>query len=171
MSYAIMIGLGATLGLAWVAWRAPARQVDLYIDGGLWVLLASLLGARLAFVIVNWVYFQNHWLEAPQVWLGGLSWPGALAGGLLSLVVFAWFNQVSLGEMADGLIYLALPVVMASWLGCWQAGCAYGRAVPQAWWTVPAMDEWGVQGVRWPVQLAGAFLALQAFFVLEWVRP
>jgi phosphatidylglycerol---prolipoprotein diacylglyceryl transferase len=171
MSYTIIIGLGAVVGLAWVAWRAPARQVDLSIDGGLWVLLGSLLGARLAFVIVNWAYFQNHWLEAPQVWLGGLSWPGALGGGLFSLAIFAWFNDVSLGEVADSLVYLALPLVVASWMGCWQSGCAYGRVAPQAWWALPAVDEWGVWLPRVPVQLGGALLAVLAFFVLEWIRP
>ena len=171
MSYAVIIGLGAVVGLAWTAWRAPARQADLYVDGGLWVLLGSLIGARLVFVIVNWAYFQYHWLETPQVWLGGLSWPGALGGGLFSLAMFAWFNRVSLGEIADGLVYLALPLVVASWLGCWQSGIAYGRVVSQAWWALPAVNEWGVWSLRWPVQLAGAFSAVLAFFVLEWVRP
>jgi phosphatidylglycerol:prolipoprotein diacylglycerol transferase len=170
MSFAMIVGVGAVLGLAWAAWRAPARQAGLYVDGGLWVLFGSLLASRLAFVVVNWSYFQTHFDEALQVWLGGLSWPGALAGGLFSLVMFALFNHASLGELADGLTYLLLPLVVASWMGCWQLGCAYGRAV-QAWWSLPTVDEWGVWALRWPVQLFGALLAVAAFFLLEWGRP
>jgi len=124
MSYAMIIGAGSVVGLAWTAWRASARQAGMVVDAGLWILFGAVLGARLVFVAATWPYFRNHAIEIPQVWLGGLSWSGALGGGLFSLAAFAWFNQAPLGELADGLIYLGLPLVVSSWLGCWQSGCA-----------------------------------------------
>jgi phosphatidylglycerol:prolipoprotein diacylglycerol transferase len=171
MSYAVIVGLGAVLGLAWTVWRAPARQAGLRVDGGLWVLFGAALGARLVFVAATWPYFQSHLSEAPQIWLGGLSWPGALGGGLFSLLLFAWFNHTPLGALADGLVYLALPLVVSSWLGCWQSGCAYGWAAPQAWWAVPAVDEWGIWSPHFPLQPIAALSAVAVAVVLEWLRP
>lgn len=168
--YAIILGSGGALGLAWAARRAPRQQVALWVTAGLWVLLGAMLGARAAFVAVNWIYFQAHWLEAPQVWLGGLFWPGALAGALLVLVLLRLFRQVPAGFLADGFLALALPVVIASWLGCWQAGCAYGPAAPGAWWALPAPDEWGEWARRWPLQPVGAVISLGWFALVEWVH-
>ena len=33
--YAIFLGVGASAGLLWVAWRAPQEQVRSYLDAGL----------------------------------------------------------------------------------------------------------------------------------------
>jgi phosphatidylglycerol---prolipoprotein diacylglyceryl transferase len=171
MSFAVMVGLGSVLGLAWTTWRSPARQASLRLDGGLWVLFGTALGARLVFVAATWPYFQSHLVEAPQIWLGGLSWPGALGGGLFALLMFAWFNHTPLGALADGLVYLALPVTVSSWLGCWQSGCAYGAAAPQTWWSVPAVDEWGVWSSHFPLQAAAALSIVIVAIGLEWLRP
>jgi phosphatidylglycerol:prolipoprotein diacylglycerol transferase len=135
----------------------------------LWTLFGGLLASRLAFISVNWAYYQRHWVEVFQVWQGGLSWPGALAGGLLALVVFALAIRTSLAELADGLAYLLLPLFVASWLGCWLSGCAYGQE-SAAWWALPAVDEWGAWLPRVPVQLVASLLAVAAFTLLEWGR-
>jgi phosphatidylglycerol:prolipoprotein diacylglycerol transferase len=163
--YAIIVGVGASAGLGWVALRAPRQQAVSWVTAGLWVLLGTLVGARAAFVAANWSYFQGHGLEAPQIWLGGLFWPGALAGALLTLLVLRLFHRVPAAYLSEGLLPLALPVVIASWLGCWQAGCAYGLPAPGAWWALPAPDEWGEWALRWPLQTGGALLTL-AWFAL-----
>ena len=54
------------------------------------LIIGMLLGARLAYVFIyNWDYYQNHLSELLNVWQGGLSFHGAIAGMAVAAVVFA----------------------------------------------------------------------------------
>lgn len=169
-AFSLIITLGAAVGLAWVAWRAPEKVRLPHLDAVLWVLLGGLVGGRAAYVAVNWLYFQSHPLESLQVYLGGLSWPGALVGGLLALALYAWFTRQSLGVLADALAPLLVCLAVSAWLGCWLDGCAYGPPT-HAWWGIPSRDEWGVLARRWPIQIMGALLVIGMFWVLDRFTP
>jgi phosphatidylglycerol:prolipoprotein diacylglycerol transferase len=168
-AFSLILALGATLGLVWVAWRAPAKQVLLYLDAGLLALLGGLLGGRAAFVATNWVYYQSHLLEILAVHRGGYSWVGALAGGLLALALVAVIKHISLGLLADSMLPLMATLTVAGWLGCWLGGCAYGPRT-DGWWGFPVSNEWGRTASRWPTQLLGALLTLVLFWLLDWSR-
>lgn len=154
------------MGLIWVAQQTPRNRVNGQVNAGLLTLLGSLLGGRAAFVGLNWPYFQTRILEIPQIWLGGFVWPGALGGALLSLTLIAALTRQPLGTLADGLLPLVASVSVSIWLGCWIDGIAYGPQV-DAWWGVPARDEWGEIAYRWPLQPLGALLTLAVFWFLE----
>jgi phosphatidylglycerol:prolipoprotein diacylglycerol transferase len=130
------------------------------------VLLGGLVGGRLSFAILNWSYYENHLAEIPQIYLGGLAWPGAILGGFLVLEGYVVWTGESLGAYADTLFPLLVSLVVASWLGCWVDGCAYGN-VSNAWWALPARDEGGVLTPRFPLQLLGAFMALATFLIID----
>jgi len=165
-AFSLLIGIGAGLGLVWISWQNVEDQTHAQLDAGLWALLASLLGARLVWVGLNWQYYRLHLPEIPQVHLGGLAWPGALAGGLLGVAVFARVMHQPAGALADGLLPLGTSMALFAWLGCWVDGCAYGQ-VSQAWWSLPSRDEWGTLAPRVPLQLAGALLSLLTLWLVE----
>jgi phosphatidylglycerol:prolipoprotein diacylglycerol transferase len=174
--FSLLVGLGATFGLAWVSWRTrrvermPLRQVEYRVNGGLVALLGALIGGRAAFVFLNWPYFQYHPIDILRFGLGGFGWAGALAGGLVALALYASMAHISLGALADGLLPLVLCLVVSTWLACWQAGCAYGPETEKTWWSIPARDEWGQFGYRLPVQPGGAAITVLGFWILEGVR-
>lgn len=132
----------------------------------MWVLLGGLIGSRLVYVAVSWLYYQDHILESLQFYRGGLSWPGALAGGLVALAVFAALNHIPLAGLADDMIPLLAALSVGGWLGCLVAGCAYGVA-SDVWWSLPSPDEWGVVANRWPIQIWGALLTVGLLALLE----
>jgi phosphatidylglycerol:prolipoprotein diacylglycerol transferase len=164
--FPLILGLGATLGLGWSAWRAPVGQAHRQVDAGLWALFGGLLGGRAAYAAFNWSYYRTHLEQVPAVYLGGLAWPGALAGSLLALALFAAAAHTSFGSLADGLLPLLVTLTVSAWLGCWLEGCAYG-ALADTWWGMPARDEWGAFASRWPVQFLGALLVLGAFLAID----
>ncbi len=184
-SYAVWIGLGAALGIWRVVRSAPQQQAGAWADLSLIVLTASLLGARLSYVLVNWGYFSAHLIEIPQFWLGGLTWPGAIAGcwlAIISVVVLyraprehgsANVSRLTLAWLSDRLYPLLPPVAITTWLAAWQAGVAYGSLTPPgAWWGVPSLDETGVYNLRFPLQLLAALSLLADFWLLEMrVKP
>ncbi|MFC1923230.1 prolipoprotein diacylglyceryl transferase [Chloroflexota bacterium] len=163
----ILIGIGGTLGMAWIAWRTPADDRVLYLDVGLWALLGALIGGRLAFVLTNWSYFQMNTTEIPLVYLGGFSWPGALLGGLSAIAITAVIYQLPFGTLTDAMLPLLGTISVSAWLGCWLNGCAYGQTT-DAWWGLPAKDEWGIISIRAPLQLFGALLSASLIGILIW---
>ncbi len=170
-SFSLCIGLGAGLGMAWVSWRAPKEKAGSWLNAGLLVLIGALVGARAGFVLSHPAYYQAHWLEVFQVWLGGLSWPGALVGFVVSLGLFSFITRTQLGPLADGLLPLALPLLVGIWLGSWLSGVAYGQAVSGPWWVIPAPDEWGEWSPRVPVQVLGGLMTILIFMLVDWIRP
>jgi phosphatidylglycerol:prolipoprotein diacylglycerol transferase len=167
--FSLLLSLGVLAGLVLVAWRAPKKLTTRYVDAGLGVLLSALVGSRLMHAAANWGYYRLHFSEVFQVWLGGLSAPGALLGGLLGILFLRLLQSFFLGPLADGLLPLLGMLTIAAWLGCWADGSAYG-APSTAWYALPARDEWGAQAARFPVQLLGALLSLTLFIGLEQAR-
>jgi phosphatidylglycerol:prolipoprotein diacylglycerol transferase len=165
-SFSILIALGACLGLAWIAIQLKPKQALPLVEAGMWVLVGGLIGGRLLYVAVSWLYFRDHLLEGLQFYRGGLAWPGALAGGLLALAIFATLNRLSLATLADDLLPLLATLSIGAWLGCWLSGSAYGVA-SNAWWSLPTPDEWGVIANRWPIQIWGAVLIVGLFALLD----
>jgi phosphatidylglycerol---prolipoprotein diacylglyceryl transferase len=168
-TFSLLLGLSATLGLAWVAWQSPTRQVRRNVEAGLMALLGGLAGGRTAYALANWEYYQFHQREILEVYRGGLSASGALAGGCLAVLLLAALIHTSPGQLAGALLPLLATLAISAWLGCWLAGCAYGPRTTQ-WWGLPAWDEWGGRGARFPVQLLGALLALGWFWLLDRIR-
>ena len=77
------------------------------------VLIASLVGARLWFVALNWDYFSSNPLEIPQIWLGGQSIQGGMLGSVIA--TFLFYRKQSLDLLA--LMTSAVPLGQA--IGRW----------------------------------------------------
>ncbi|MCJ7623713.1 MAG: prolipoprotein diacylglyceryl transferase [Anaerolineaceae bacterium] len=165
--FSLLVGFGASLGLLRVFLLVPIWQAPKWLNAGLVTLSGCLIGARLAYVAPNWGYFDDQLLEVPQFWLGGLSWVGAVTGGLLVMLLISHFRPIPLGKLADMLVLMIPPLGVSIWLGCWVAGIAYGPLASEgALWGIPARDEFGVLMPRFPLQLlASASLLVYCLLV------
>lgn len=170
--FSLFIAVGMTLGLAWSTWQASAiRRGDFplakeILNAGSLASLGMLLGARLFFISLHWTYYQEHFWETFMVFLGGLSWLGAVIGGAAGLGFAARYYRSSLGRLADGLLPFVFAVITSAWLGCWLDGCSYG-AVTDSFFSLPASDEWGRFAWRFPIQLTGAAATLALYWLLD----
>jgi len=161
-AFAIAVGLGAALGL----FRVSRQRAGQWLDAGLIVLTVSLIGARLGYALFELTYFSVHPVEVIQIWRGGLSAPGAIVGAWLGLLLAAAIEKVHVLRLADWLYPLIPSVSVATWLGCWLIGAAYGSELPAGtWWAVQSPDLSGQLAARVPVQL-GAAVALAVFYYL-----
>ena len=164
--FSLLIGAGATLGVGWVALQAAEKDRLPYVNAGLWALLGALVGGRIAYMAVNWVYFRQNWIEGFQVYQGGLSWPGALAGGLVIVLLYARRLHKPTGELLWTLFPLLTSMLVFICLACWVDGCAYGR-LAVSYLGLPAPDELGHQSLRFPAQLIGALSAVLWFIAID----
>lgn len=155
--YSILLTSSAVIGLGISSWMTGERK-KFYLDVGIGLLFLSLLGARIGYVIRNMAYFTDHVPQIPQIWLGGISWPGALIGAGAALVGIHLIWKEPLGELADSYLPLLGVVTIAIWLTGWGAGIGFGP-ITDAWFGIPVQDLFGITENRWPLPILGAALS------------
>jgi len=161
LDIAVLAGLGL---LAWQGQRRGGRPLD-WLDGGLVALVLGLIGARAGHVALHWEYFSGHLGETYQVWRGGLSWHGALAGGLIGLALYCWALPLSLRAVTDSLApALALGAALA-YSGCLMSTCGHGREIASladmpAPLAMELPDLYGIVAPRMASPLYGLVLGL-----------
>jgi phosphatidylglycerol:prolipoprotein diacylglycerol transferase len=134
-SYGVMIALGIMVGL-FLARRQAKREgidTDKIIDISFYVLLAALIGARLLFVFMNFAEYAAEPFRIFKIWEGGL----VFYGGLLSAAAIGiWYIKrfgLPFWQVADILApSLAIGHAMGR-IGCFFAGCCYGRTCDVPW--------------------------------------
>jgi len=165
-TFSLFLSLGTFVGLIWAIWQSSKLEATCVLESGIWTLLGALVGGRLFFVFFNWSYYKDHLIQTLQVYLGGLSWSGALIGGLIALALYARVAHQLFPDLADALIPLLACLSLSVWLSCWVDGCAYGVSTSTII-GVPSPDEWGEVEYRYPIQLIGALFTLGLFWSSE----
>jgi prolipoprotein diacylglyceryltransferase len=155
--YSIIITLCSAAGLGLSAWLAD-DQKRVLVEAGMVILALSLLGARASYIIQNFFFFMAHAGQIPQLWLGGLTWPGGLigTGAGLWLVHRVWKEPI--GELADRLLPMFGIVLVAIWITGWGVGIGYGPPT-EAWFGIPVKDIFGLREIRWPLQIIGGVIS------------
>jgi phosphatidylglycerol:prolipoprotein diacylglycerol transferase len=137
-TFGLLVGLGFISGL-WLASRL-ARQSGLKSDlvyelAVPWILIGSLLGARIVYVISYWDrdFAGRAWFEPFQVWRGGLVFYGGLIGGALAAIVRLRMLRQPLWRYGDCLAPgIALGHVFGRF-GCLLNGCCFGHPTDVPW--------------------------------------
>ncbi len=65
------------------------------------VLISSVIGARLYFVLLSWDYFKEHLSEIPKIWLGGQSIHGGMIGAILATIIYTKIKKISFYNYID----------------------------------------------------------------------
>jgi len=171
MAIAFLVGLYVASRQARKAGLDPARITDMAI----YVLIAGLIGAKLLLVVVDW---QTYWASPKEIFSILLS-GGVFYGGLICALPVAWFyarhNALDGWQTADVLSPGVAIGQAIGRLGCFAAGCCFGRPalVP---WAVTFKDSYSFRTVGTPLdtplhpsQLYEAGVTFLIFLVLLWV--
>lgn len=155
--YGLMIGIGVIVAYFWAGKRGEPRGLN--EDNILSLLLIAVIvgfgGAKVLYVITDWQYF----LRDPLAALGseGFVVYGGIITGMLGCWLYCRRKSIHFG---DGLDVFMPPVAVAQGfgrIGCFLAGCCYGKATDCALGVVFP----GTAVPVWPTQLfssAGDFL-------------
>lgn len=95
----------------WLAKRPPDLLTPKHVDDFLiWATLGVILGGRLGYVIFyKPAYYLENLLEIPQMWNGGMSFHGGLAGVILAAILFARRRGIAFFALAD-ILAAAAPI-------------------------------------------------------------
>jgi phosphatidylglycerol:prolipoprotein diacylglycerol transferase len=162
-SFGLFVTLGFIAGIA-LAYRLAKRDglpAEGIVDASVWILLGSIAGARLFFVLLNWTTFNGHWIEALSTWRGGMTFHGGLVGGVLTGAVYAWRKRLPFWALADAVAPgLALGYAVGR-IGCLLNGCCYGGPTNLPWAMVfRDTDHGGFTPPSHPVQIYASLINL-----------
>ncbi len=134
-TYGFLIAVGFLLGMYLASREAKRIGLDqqVVLDLAFYIILGAIVGSRLFYVVTHPEYFRSSPLDAFKVWEGGLTFYGGF--------IFAFFIAVYMikkhglpGFRTLDLFAPSLAVgVMFGRLGCFFAGCCYGRHCDLPW--------------------------------------
>ncbi len=142
--YGILIVTGIMLGAVYASWRAKqdGENPDHVWNGLMAAIILGIIGARLYHVfsnptggMVGWSYYRQHPIEILKIQKGGLGIYGAIIGGVLGVIIFAWRAKLRPLQWLDyGAPGLALGQVIGRW----------GNFVNQELYGPPTNSSWGL---------------------------
>lgn len=119
---AIVLGFG--VGLALTRKTIYYKHLQDFLIFGV---LGAIIGARIWHVFVfQWPTYSQHPLQIFEIWTGGISVEGAIAGGIVTLFIYSRYHKISFLEFAD---YLSPAMILAQGIGriaCFMNGDAFG---------------------------------------------
>jgi phosphatidylglycerol:prolipoprotein diacylglycerol transferase len=173
-TYGFLIAVGFLLGIALATREAKRIGINqqAVLDLAFYIILGAIIGSRLFFVITHPEYFRESPLDAFKIWEGGLTFYGGFIMALAVAVFMIKKHRLPACRTLD-LFAPSLAVgILFGRLGCFFAGCCYGRPCSLPWavtFTNPhSLAELNVP--LHPVQLyaaAGSAITLAILLVLK----
>lgn len=134
-SYGVLLALAYLAGLQLAVVRARRAGLDAarIMDLGIYLIIAALVGAKLMLVVVDFDYFRAQPRELLSLVRAGGVFYGGLVFSLVVGLVLVRRYRLPVWHAAD--MYapgIALGHVVGR-LGCFLAGCCYGRPTDLPW--------------------------------------
>ncbi len=146
--YGMIIMFGAVCAAylgRWLAGQMGEKDPDIAWDALIYALIFGIIGARIYHIFtpsqtlldagIDTMYYLTHPLDIITTWRGGLGMPGAIAGGVLGLYIFAKRRKVDLRILLDA---AAPGVALAQAIGRW------GNFINQELYGPPTDLPWGI---------------------------
>ena len=134
-TYGLFVGVGFFVGLLITIRLAKAEDISSQqvMDMGFVIIVSAIIGSRAMYVLMNAPYYTRAPLDMLKIWEGGLVFSGGIIGVVLTMLWYIKRHGLSLGKIAD----LWAPAMAFGQcfgrIGCFMAGCCYGKPTDVAW--------------------------------------
>ena len=134
-TYGLCIALGALLGILYVSRgaRREGMNQQQFLDLAFYLLIAAIIGSRVFYIILNPGYYLKHPLESLMIWRGGLVFYGGFLFAFPTCYLYLKKHGIPFFKTCD---ILAPGLALGEFLGrigCFFAGCCYGRPTDLPW--------------------------------------
>jgi prolipoprotein diacylglyceryl transferase len=137
-AYGLLLAIGVLVA-AWIAerrWLTRGFDRKTFNDMAIWIVVGGVVGARAYHVVSDYQLFTDDWLRAFQIWRGGLSIWGVLAGGAIAVIVMTRIKHVQTLVLFD---CIAPGLLAAQAIGRW------GNYFNQELFGGPTNLPWGLE--------------------------
>jgi phosphatidylglycerol:prolipoprotein diacylglycerol transferase len=173
-AYGFFILLGFATGVFLAVHRARKTNVSISFervaDLFFYSVLSAILGSRILFVLINFNVYRKDPLQTFKIWEGGLVFYGGFILAVGVSIVYMKWHKLPIWKLAD----LSSPSIALGLffgrIGCFLAGCCYGKesSLP---WSVVFKDPNSLARLNVPLhptQLYEAAGGLVIFSLLIW---
>ncbi|MCS7227943.1 MAG: prolipoprotein diacylglyceryl transferase, partial [Endomicrobia bacterium] len=129
-SYGLFVAVGVLLGYNYVRYQGVIHknfELKFLSNFLFYTIIAGFIGGRLFYVLLNLDYYKTHIISVLKIWEGGLVFYGGFIAGLVFGIFYALVHKKNILTLMDVVtpgLYLGLSVGR---IGCFFAGCCYGR--------------------------------------------
>lgn len=173
-AYGFFIAIGFVLGFILAIRRSREEGISFerVVDLLFCVVLSAVIGARILFVLINFEYYRNHPLQILSLWEGGLVFYGGLLLATVVSIVYLRWSRLPVWKTADLFSPSIALGLFFGRIGCFFAGCCYGKETSLAW-GMTFTDPNSLARLHFslhPTQLYEALGSLSLFLFLNWER-
>jgi phosphatidylglycerol:prolipoprotein diacylglycerol transferase len=170
----ITVGFVTTLLLASLKIRKSKIGISFgnLVDLFFYTVLSAIIGSRALFILINFDDYRQNPMQIFKIWEGGLVFYGGL---LLAIGVSLWYmrwHRLPIWKVADLISPLISLGLFFGRIGCFFAGCCYGKETSLPWGVIfKHPDSLAPLNIPLhPTQLYDAANGLAIFFFLNWME-
>ena len=178
-TYGILVAAGVLLGLWYARRQAPRAGLnpEKVWNLGIYMILSALVMAKIWLVFSDWDFYMAHPRQIFSIatFQSGGTFYGGVVGALLVVGIYTYVQRMPVLPLLDT-FSAAVPLGHTiGRLGCFAAGCCYGKPTEVAWGVIfsnpnAARLAGTPLGVRLhPTQLYEAAAEFLNFIILVWI--
>ena len=116
--YGVFIALGVLGGILMAAREAKktGQNEDIYWDMAIYIMLFSIIGARIYYVIFSWDVYKDNLLSVFNLREGGLAIYGGVIAGFATAFIYAKIRKLSFLQLVDTAV---LGLIVGQVIGRW----------------------------------------------------
>ena len=175
-SVLVLIAMIVTYFLSLKEAKKKNMSTDQVNDLAFYLIIVSILGARIYYVLFNLSYYLKNPLEIFMMWHGGLAIHGGIIAGIIFLIIYCRKKKINLLLMTD---IIAVGLIIAQTIGRWGNFFnqeAYGRVVSLSFLKSLHLPKFIIDGMfidgmyREPTFLYESLFCLIGFIILLVIR-
>lgn len=175
-AYGFFVILGFAIGTVFAIWRAKKEGISVsferLVDLFFYSVLSAVVGSRILYVLLNFDYYRKNPLKIFNLSEGGLVFYGGLLLAIGISILYMKRHQMPVWKLADLVSPSMALGLFFGRLGCFSAGCCYGRKTSLPW-AVVFKDPNSLAPLNvslHPTQLYEAGMGLGLFAFLIWLE-
>jgi len=175
-TYSVMLLVSFVVGII-VLYRILKRRTlidpSMVSDLAVWVILGTVIGARLAYVFMHWSDYANNLGDIFKLWQGGAVYYGGFILAFVFGGIYLWRKKIPVLPLLDSVGPVVALGEGIGRIGCYLNGCCFGAPTHVCGVTFPANSfasyVYGADHSIWPTQLfqsGGGVLLFAALLLL-----
>ncbi len=100
----IVSGVLAAIALCIHEEKRLRLKEDTILDLAFWVIPLGIIGARVYYALFNWQVFADDPVSVLRIWEGGIAIYGAVIGGLIGVLLFAFRRKINPFTLTDVIV-------------------------------------------------------------------
>ncbi|MBN2373897.1 prolipoprotein diacylglyceryl transferase [bacterium] len=172
-TYGLMIAVAflAAIILAYYEAGREGMETARFADLGFFVIISGIIGARALYVLTNPSDYIKNPLKIIMIWEGGLIFYGGILAAMATSIFLLKKYRLPFWQTMDVLAPSLAIAQAIGRIGCFMAGCCYGRVCNLPWAvTFNNPNTLAPMSIQLhPTQLYHAFANLTVFMILFYI--